>query len=333
MLTLRIAPFLVLSLAIAFPVAAAEGPRHVEIKEWPIPWPDSLPHDPHSISPEAVWFVAEKGNYLGMLNPRTGRFSRIDLVDSPAPRAIVTSANGMLWYTASAHGHLGRFDLRSRTIYRAPLTDAVSDPTALTFEAGEKNIWFTSRESNIIGRFRVENAIVDLQRLPTTNAAPDGITVAPNAGPPWVALSGTNNLASIDPRTFALTVRAIPRPDARPRRLAFTSNGALWYADFAQGYLGTFAPGAQKAKEWQMPGGKNSRPLAMAVDARDRVWVMETGVKPSVLVGFDPKTAQFFGATPVTSGGGTVSDMSYDRASGGIWFATETNTIGFAKIN
>ena len=78
-----------------------------------------------SISPEAVWFVAEKGNFLGMLNPKTGRFSRIDLVDSPGPRGLSVAANGMLWYTASVYGYLGRYDLRSRTIYRAPLTDAV----------------------------------------------------------------------------------------------------------------------------------------------------------------------------------------------------------------
>ena len=80
-----------------------------------------------------------------------------------------------------------------------------------------------------------------------------------------------------------------------------------------------------------MPAGKASHPLAIAVDAKDRVWVMQTGVKPTTLVGFDPKTQHFFGATPVTSGGGMVSDMSYDRTSGGLWFATGANTIGYAK--
>lgn len=328
----RVALVSLVALAVALPVAAADGGQHLEIKEWPIPWPDSSPHDPHGVSPEAVWFAAEKGNYLGMLNPRTGRFSRIDLVDTPAPRAIVPAANGMLWYAASALGYLGRYDLRSRTIYRGPLTDAVSDPTALTFEAGERNIWFTAKESNIIGRFRLVNAIVDLQRLPTPNAAPDGIAVAPKAGPPWVALSGTNTLASIDPRTFVLTVRTLPRKQARPRRLAFTSDGRLWYVDFAEGFLGAFIPGDKASKEWPMPGGKASKPLAIAVDGKDRVWVMQTGTSPATLVGFDPKTQKFFSETPVTSGGGLVSEMSFDAASGGIWFATEKNTIGFARI-
>ncbi len=328
---LRIVPPLLLSFALAFPLAATE--QQVEIKEWPLPWPDSHPRAPHAVSPTAVWFVAEKGNYLASLNPETGRFSKIDLVDEPAPLNVVAAANGMLWFTASTHGYLGRYDLRSRTLYRAPLGDAVADPNALTFEAGERNIWFTARESNIIGRYRLVNGIADVIRVPTPNALPDGIAVAPNAGNPWVALSGTNNLGTIDPRTFVLTMRALPRAGARPRRLDFTSDGRLWYVDFAEGFLGSLKPGAQGAKEWPMPGGKKSHPYAMAVDSKDRIWVMETGSKPTKLTAFDPKTQQFSGATPVPSGGGVISDMTYDRASAGLWFATDTNTIGYAKVN
>jgi virginiamycin B lyase len=329
---LRIVPALLLSSALALPLAATEQ-RDVDIKEWPLPWADSRPRDPHPASATTVWFVAEKGNFLGTLNPQTGRFSRIELVDEPAPRNLIIGANGMLWYTASARGYLGRYDLRMRNIYRAQLVDAVTDPNALAFEAGERNIWFTARDSNIIGRFRLVNGITDVIRVPTPNALPEGIAMAPNAGPPWIALAGTNNLATIDPRTFGLTVRALPRASARPQRLAFTSDGRLWYVDATEGFLGVLTPGAQGVKEWPTPGGKTRRPQAIAVDARDRIWIMENSAKSSRLVGFDPKGERFFGTTAVPSGGGGISDMSYDRASGGLWFGTDANTIGYAKLN
>jgi len=330
---LRTLSSLLLSLAFALPLAAADGKAHLDIKEWPIPWPDSQPHDPHAVSANAVWFVAEKGNYLASLNPQTGRFSKIELMDEPAPTGLIVAANGMLWYTANARGYLGRYDLKTRTIYRAPLTDAVSDPTALTFEAGERNIWFTASKDNIVGRYRVVNGIADLQRLPTPNAAPGAITVAPNAGPPWVALAGTNSLASVDPRTFALTVKALPRPAARADRLAFTSDGKLWYIDSAAGVLGMATPGTQDAaREWPLPDGKDSKPAALAVDAKGRLWIAESGPKPAKLVGFDPKTTKFFGESALPTPGGAAVDINFDAATGGLWFATTGNTIGFAKI-
>jgi virginiamycin B lyase len=211
--------------------------------------------------------------------------------------------------------------------------DAAGDPTSLAFEAGERNIWFTAKESNIVGRLRLVNGIVDLAGLTTKNAQPDGVAMAPNAGNPWFALSGTNKLATIDVHTFTLTESTLPRAAARVHRLAFTSDGRLWYADTAEGYLGAFAPGsnAATAREWALPDGKKSQPYALAVDSQDRLWTVVAG-KPSKLVSFDPKTERF-DATPIPSGGGGVTDLSFERSSGTLWFATDANTIGYANLN
>jgi virginiamycin B lyase len=147
-----------------------------------------------------------------------------------------------------------------------------------------------------------------------------------------VALFGTNKIATVDARTFMLTEYPLPRASARPRRIGFTSDGRLWYSDFAGGYLGAFTPSTKEVKEWPLPGGKTSKPYALAVDAEDHIWIAETGTKPSRIVGFDPKSGHFFGATPVPSGGGAISDMSFDRAGNQLWFGTETNTIGAARL-
>jgi virginiamycin B lyase len=49
-------------------------------------------------------------------------------------------------------------------------------------------------------------------------------------------------------------------------------------------------------------------------------------------VGFDSKTEKFFGITPITSGGGTVRHMTFDKSTGQIWFGTDNNTIGRAEV-
>jgi virginiamycin B lyase len=332
---LRSVSAVVLLIALAAPLAAASAKHpHLEIKEWPVPWAYSQPRDPHVASPDRVWFISESGNYLASFNPQTQRFSKIDLNDEPAPRGLIVAAgaNGMVWYTSSTHGYIGRYDPVSRMIARFPMpNDAANDLNDLAFEAGQRNIWFTVKEGNIVGRLRLVNGIVDLAGLTTPHALPDGVAMAPNAGNPWFALSGTNKLATIDVRTFTLTEHALPRVAARPNRIAFTSDGRLWYADTAEGYLGAFTPGSGATKEWPMPGGKTSRPAALAVDSQDRIWTVETGRKPSTLIGFDPKTERFIDATPVPSGG-AIPAMSFDTASTALWFATDANTIGYAKV-
>jgi virginiamycin B lyase len=70
----------------------------------------------------------------------------------------------------------------------------------------------------------------------------------------------------------------------------------------------------------------------MTVDDADRLWAVETGPQPNRLVGFDPKTEQFFGSTPIPSGGSTVRHMVFHRPTREIWFGTDANTIGRAKL-
>ena len=59
---------------------------------------------------------------------------------------------------------------------------------------------------------------------------------------------------------------------------------------------------------------------------------METGVKPNQFVGFDPKTETFFSITQIKSGGGSVRHMVFDPKTRSIWFGTDANTIGRARV-
>jgi virginiamycin B lyase len=122
-------------------------------------------------------------------------------------------------------------------------------------------------------------------------------------------------------------------PDgARPRRLEITSDDMIYYVDYARGYLGRLNPTNGEVTEWPSPGGERARGYGMAVDKDDRVWFVETGLQPNRFVGFDPETEEFFSVTEIESGGGSIRHMYYDEANNTVWFGTDANTVGKAKL-
>jgi virginiamycin B lyase len=83
------------------------------------------------------------------------------------------------------------------------------------------------------------------------------------------------------------------QPNAsRPRRIAITSDDAIWYTDYAGGHIGRFDPKTGDASEWPSPGGVNSGPYGIAV-VKDVLWYSESGVSPNTLVRFAPKAEKF----------------------------------------
>ena len=178
-----------------------------------------------------------------------------------------------------------------------------------------------------MGKLDTDSGAVKLLPVPTPHARPYGITVASD-GRPWFTEFGSNKLATVDPKTLELKEIELPRQDARPRRIGITSDGAVWYVDYAEGFLGRLDPASGEIREWPAPAGANSRPYAMAVDDKDRLWFVETGPSPNRFVGFDPASETFFSVTDIPSGGGSVRHMDFHEPTRTIWFGADTNTIG-----
>lgn len=307
---------------------AAQPLNPVEIKEWPVA-DGGRSRDPFADAAGAVWFVGQAGNYLARLDPRTGAITRTELTDEPGPHNVIVGSDGIVWYSGNLSGYIGRFDPKTGRIEKIAMpAGKAEDPHTMVFDAEEKNIWFTAQWSNVVGRLDLATREVELVSVPTGNARPYGIIVAPD-GRPWVALLGTDKLASIDPATLELTEHAIA-PGARPRRLDATSDGRIYYTDYRRGYLGRLDPGVGGVEEWALPAGRGSAPYGMAIDGRDRVWLVETGPSPNRFVGFDPARDEIVSVTPIPSGAGSVRHMHY--RAGDVWFGTDADTIGRARV-
>ena len=303
----------------------------VEIKEWTVPWPNSRPRDPYVAPDGKVWFVGQTADYVAYLVPETGEFKRYELEPGTGPHNQIVDRQGFVWYAGNRAAHIGRLDPGDGKITQYPMPDPEArDPHTLIFDS-KGDIWFTMQGANRVGKLTVATGAVRLIQVPTPRARPYGIVVDSNDRP-WIVLVGTNKIATVDPATMALREIALPRPETRPRRVAVTSDDKIWYVDYAAGYLGRYDPANGKVDEWRAPSAGESQPYAMTSDAQDRLWFVETGVRPNRLVGFDPKTAQFFSETPVPSGAGTVRHMIFHGPSRAIWFGTDAGTIGRALV-
>jgi virginiamycin B lyase len=320
------------------PAQAAQGApekldQTVQITEWTVPWGRSRPRDPYVAPDGRVWFVGQEGNYLAVLEPKSGEFKRYEIDPGTNPHNLIVDRQGMVWYAGNRNGMIGKLDPATGKITRYPMpAPDLRDPHTLVFDRTGEHIWFTAQMSNYVGRLNVRTGKIDVVRLTTPSARPYGIVVDAR-GRVWFNEFGVPKIATIDPKTLAVREYPLPNERARDRRIGLTSDGKVWYVDYTRGYLGRLDPVTGKVEEWPNPGGPLALPYAMTVDDRDRVWFVETGPKPNRLVGFDSKKLKVVSITPIEQSGGlTVRHMFYHAPTKSIWFGTDANTIGRARV-
>jgi virginiamycin B lyase len=317
-------------LVLAAPVVA--GAQQVEIQEWEVPYEQSRPRDPYVAPDGKVWFVGQRTHYVASFDPKTGEFKKFDLPAGAGPHNLIVDDKGTIWYTGNRVANIGKVDPKTGEVKTFPMPDSlVRDPHTMIIGNDGQHMFFTAQGANHVGRFTPATGEVKVVKVQTPRARPYGIE-QDSKGTVWVNLFGSNKLAKVDPASLAITEISLPRPDARGRRIAITSDDKIWYVDYAGGYLGRYDPATQQFKEWRAPSATESRPYAMTVDDQDRLWFVETGPSPNNLVGFDPKTEQFFSVTPIQSGGGAVRHMVFHEPTRTIWFGTDENTLGRADV-
>jgi virginiamycin B lyase len=318
-------------LVFSVPLAQADDDITVSISEWTVPWPDTRPRDPDVAPDGSIWLVGQGGHYVAHFDPGSKEFKRLELPPGTGPHNVIVDQDESLWVAGNLKGWIGQMDPETGAIqyYPMPEEDA-KDPHTLVFNDQEQ-IWFTVQWGNYVGRLDKRSGDVQLVAATTQKARPYGIKLD-SKGNPWIALLGTNAIATVNPETFELTEIPLPREKSRPRRIAVSSDDRVWYVDYTGGYLGVYNPASGEIKEWQNPSGDSSGPYAMAVDSKDRIWFVETRVNPNLLVGFDPATESFFAKVPIPSGGGAVRHMVYDEARNSLWFGTDTNKLGQARL-
>lgn len=303
----------------------------IEITEWAVPWEESRPRDPYvDAANNRVWFVGQRDHYLAYMDLETEEFERFDLEDGDGPHNLLVADDGRVWYAGNRAMHIGVLNPETGDITRYDVPEEARDPHTMDFGL-DNTIWFTAQGGNAVGRFHMETGEVEVVPMPGEGVRPYGLVVD-DEGRPWFNELGTNIVATIDPDNLELREYELPREDARTRRIGLTSDGMVWWVDWAEGYVGRLNPETEEVDEWATPGGSDAGPYGMAVDSRDRIWFVESGMDPNRFVGFDPASEEFFSSTEIESGGGTVRHMVFHEPTGEIWFGTDTNNLARARV-
>lgn len=317
-----------LAAAVALPVFA-DAQATVSVQEWPVPWENTRPRDPFVDRQGIVWFVGQTGHYIGRFDPSTAKFRKFDLEPGTGPHNLIVDDAGIIWYAGNRTGHIGRLDPATGDIRKYPVPESVSDPHTLVFD-GSGNIWFTAQRAGAVGRFVPSTGDVRVVKMATQDARPYGIVVA--GGKVWFNQFGTTKVGSLDPASFGVTDFDLPHQRSRGRRIEVTRDGGVWYVDYVRGKLARLDPATRSVEEFDAPGGASSLPYALAQDDKGRLWYVETGVRPNRLVGFDPATKAVVATADIPSGAGAVRHMVFHPATRSIWFGTDENTIGRARL-
>jgi virginiamycin B lyase len=326
LMRLRILCVLACALVAWVVVAPPLPAQTLDIREWPVEW-EGRPRDPDIDQSGRVWFVGQTGNYIGMFDPTNESFRRFALEPDTRPHNLIVAADGGVWYAGNGNARIGRLDPATGSVrtYAMP-DDAARDPHTLVFDS-RGNIWFTVQGGGFIGRLDTTSGGIELLQT-EAGTRPYGIAID-SRGHAWVNLFGTNRLAAIDPESFTAREIATPRAEARTRRVAISSDDAVWYTDFAAGMIGRFDATNGEIREWPAPGGAQSQPYALVADAQDRIWFSECARDAAHLVALDPATGRFVHRTPVSA---CIRHMVYHPSTGSIWFGTDAHNIGRARL-
>lgn len=303
------------------------GELDIAFQEWTVPTLGQRSRDPIEAVDGTIWWAGQWGNLVGRIDPLTGEMQEYPLPPNAMPHTVTLDAEGSVWYTGNKNGTVGRLDPETGKIDVFPMPDpAAKDPHSAIFDA-DGTLWFTLQHANMIGRLDVASGKIDLVTPPTADSRPYGIKIDAE-GHPWVACNGSNCLLRVDPETMALTEIALPGPATTVRRLDIDAEGRIWYVNSSLGRLGRYDPASGEIKEWPSPSGPDSHPYAIAV-AGGAIWYNESGVRPDMLVRFDP-LAETFQSWPIPTGGiyaGIIRHMRQTADGGLIIHQSSTNRI------
>ena len=315
------------------PAKQVNGPHpQLQFKEWTMPTLGQRARDPVEAPDGSIWWVGQFGNLMGRLNPRTGEMKEYPLPTKALPHSVSLDKDGTPWFTGNGNGTIGKIDPKTGevTVFKMP-NPAGRDPHTAEFDR-KGILWFTLQQADMVGRLDPATGDVKLVKS-RSGTRPYGIKIDAN-DVPWFSCNGSECLVKINPETMELTEVKLPSPGTTVRRLDIGEDGIIWYVNSSLGKLGRYDPRSGAIKEWDSPSGPRSHPYAIAV-LDGIVWYNESGVRPDMLVRFDPKT-ETFQSWPVPSGGvyaGIVRHMRPTRDGGDLLIhQSSSNRIIYVPI-
>jgi streptogramin lyase len=278
---------------------------HVVITEYDLPRKQIQPHDAIVDSEGMVWFTHFGEQFLGKLDPKTGKVAEYPLpVIKPGYPVgtldLETDKAGNLWIAMMYQGGLARFDKKTETFqtWKVPeqwQTDATQQafitPTSSDVDG---KVWVKNSDRAQI--LRLDPKTGEWENLGSFKDPGNNRTITSYGIPAdhdnnlYLLDFSSSNVGKLDAKTGKLAVYRGAIPNSRPRRGRVDEHNRLWFAEYGGNAIGMFDPKTEKIQEWVLPTSW-AQPYDVVTDKNGEAW---TGSMLSDRVSrLDPKTGEF----------------------------------------
>ena len=198
------------------------------------------------------------------VRPKAGVYAKL-----VAPMAVAMSGNELLVADAGTQ-RVWRADLGFNTLTALP--GVIATPTTALALAPDLSAWVLEGVAGQVRRFARDGRLLQTFRLGTDAAAPSGLALADAGATLLVSDSGLRQWLEFRP-VGSLVTSVRPQGGVRGVDAVAVNGTVLWVLDRAAALVHrTDRSGRVLAS---LGAGALQQPVALAVDARDRVWVLD----------------------------------------------------------
>jgi virginiamycin B lyase len=254
-------------------------PATGQIKEYPLPTPDSGPHGLVVDRQGYVWYTANKTGAIGKLDPKSGLVTEYKMPDPAArdPHTPVFDRKGILWFTVQNGNFVGKLDPSTGAIVLKPSLTPKAMPHGIIIGGDGKPI-YAMAGTNKIGRIDPET--MEIQEFVLPEGARPRRLAATSDGRVWYGDSARGYLGRLDLRTKEVKeFDAADGVKSGPYSIAVTAGDIVWYTEstLEPNRLVRFDSKTETTQSWPMPStGAVVRHTVAAPDGS--LWLACSGI-------------------------------------------------------
>ena len=252
--------------------------------EYDLPRESIEPHDVIIDDKGAVWFSSFGEQYLGKLDPRTGKLTEFEIPEHKPgfPTGLLglrSDAEGNLWFGNMYQATIARFDRKTETFKFWPLEgdeniDAAQINMVSPQSAGvDGKVW--AQNNGFAGIHRLDVATGKLETFEPFKgmSGPHNIydVIPDSKNNVYFTDFRQRHIGRVDAKTGKVDLYEIPTPNSAPRRGQMDAQDRLWFGEYRADRIGMFDTKKEEFKEWLIPP-RWSSPYDVVVDRNGEAW-------------------------------------------------------------
>jgi virginiamycin B lyase len=252
--------------------------------EYDLPRESIEPHDVIIDDKGTVWFSSFGEQYLGKLDPRTGKLTEFEIPEHKPgfPTGLLGlrgDAEGNLWFGNMYQATIAKFDRKTETFKFWPLEgDENIDAAQINMvspqsAAVDGKVW--AQNNGFAGIHRLDVATGKLETFEPFKgmSGPHNIydVIPDSKNNVYFTDFRQRHIGRVDAKTGKVDLYEIPTPNSAPRRGQMDAQDRLWFGEYRADRIGMFDTKKEEFKEWLIQP-RWSSPYDVVADRNGQAW-------------------------------------------------------------